>query len=259
MLIKPGVESHTFDPSPSDILKIQNADVFVCIGGHDEAWVDTALDGQDEGPGQVVKLLDCVETLPAEEEEHHHEGEDHDHEGMADEHIWTSPKNASLMAKAICDALVKADPENGETYDANYGKYDAALKKLDQSFRDVVENAPRREVVFGDRFPFRYFAEEYGLEWHAAFSGCAGESEPSAADIAELISRVRTDQIPVVYHIEQGSVRTAQAIAEEASVETEMLHSCHNLTMEEMKSGATYLSLMTKNVEALKKGLQGEA
>lgn len=252
MLIKPGVESHTFDPAPSDILTIQQADVFLCIGGHDEAWVDTVLAGQDGGPGKVVKLIDCVETLPEGGEGHDHGVDEHG----VDEHIWTSPRNAKLMARAICDALVETDQKQTEVYEKNYQDYAASLDGLDAQFQRVVDEGARREVVFGDRFPFKYFAKAYGLTWYSAFASCSGEGEPSAADIAFLIEKIKTDRIPVVYHIEQGSVRTAQTIAQEAGVQTLLMHSCHNLTVEEFTQGETYLTLMQKNVQALKTGLE---
>lgn len=250
MLIKPGVESHTFDPAPSDILTIQKADVFLCIGGHDEAWVDTVLAGQDKGPGRVVKLIDCVEKLQEDEE-----GQGRAGEASIDEHIWTSPRNAKRMARFIADALTAADEAQKQIYERNYQDYAAALDRLDERFRSVVDSGVRKEVVFGDRFPFRYFAQAYGLKWYSAFAGCSGEGEPSAAQIALLIEKVKTDRIPVVYHIEQGSVRTAQAIAQEAGVDTLLMHSCHNLTVEEYSSGQTYLTLMQKNAEALEIGL----
>ncbi|HIS00340.1 MAG TPA: zinc ABC transporter substrate-binding protein [Candidatus Excrementavichristensenella intestinipullorum] len=251
MLIKPGVESHSFDPTPEDILTIAEADLFLCIGGHDEAWVDTVLEGQDRGPGRVVKLIGCVETLPqAGQGEHGHE------EGRGiDEHIWTSVGNARQMAQAICQALEAADPEGAQAYRANYEDYAAQLEALDQAFQAVVDGGVRREVVFGDRFPFRYFAQDYGLTWYSAFAGCSGEGEPSAADIAFLIDKIQQDGIPVVYHIEQGSLRTAQTIAQEAGVETVLMHSCHNLTVEELERGETYLSLMEGNLQALAQGL----
>lgn len=257
MLIKPGVESHSFDPSPGDILTIGEADLFLCIGGHDEAWVDTVLEGQDQGPGQVVKLIGCVETLSQEDPEGHSlEGEQGEGEDQGiDEHIWTSVRNARKMAQAICQALEAADPAQAQTYRANYEDYAARLEALDQEFQAVVDGGVRREVVFGDRFPFRYFAQDYGLTWYSAFAGCSGEGEPSAADIAFLIDTIRRDGIPVVYHIEQGSLPTAQTIAQEAGVETVLMHSCHNLTVEELERGETYLSLMEGNVQALAQGL----
>ncbi len=241
MLMKPGVESHSFDPSPADIVKIGEADLFLCIGGHDEAWVDRVLEGQDQGPVQVLKLIEQVEPLEGEE-------------GI-DEHIWTSVRNAQKMALAICQALETADPEGAPDYRANYEAYAARLEELEQAFEQVVEEGVRREVVFGDRFPFRYLAQDLGLTWHSAFAGCSGEGEPSAADIAFLIDKIKNDHIPVVYHIEQGSLPTVQTIAQEAGVEAVLMHSCHNLTVEELERGETYLSLMEANVQALARGL----
>ncbi|NLL54632.1 MAG: zinc ABC transporter substrate-binding protein [Clostridiales bacterium] len=251
MLMKPGVESHSFDPSPADILSLKEADLFVCIGGSDEAWVDKMLESLGNEAPSALRLINTVEPLAAD---------DHGHSLAAvDEHIWTAPKNAISMCEAVCGALCEADPQHCETYKANLDSYKKDLEALDRAFREAVQGGVRREVVFGDRFPFRHLAHAYDLAWHSPFAGCSGESEPDAAQIAVIIDLVKGDRIPVIFHIEGSDARIARMIAEETGAEIALLHSCHNLTKEELAAGESYLTLMKKNAQTLKRALDGEA
>ena len=186
--------------------------------------------------------------------EHHHEEKDHD-EITYDEHIWTSPIGAKELCRAICDALCAADSAHAAQYRANLETYLTQLDALNAAFADVVSQAQRCTLVFGDRFPLLYLCKTYGLEYTAAFHGCAGDTEPSLATLKYLIDRVRDEEIPVVYTIELSSRKVALAIAETTGAQVAQLHSCQNVTREEFDSGATYLSLMWQNVEALKEGL----
>lgn len=201
MLLKPGEETHSYEPTPQDIIAIQNSDIFIYVGGENDAWVEDILDSMPEADMVTLKLMDCVDTL---EEEHvegmqeqpghsHEEEEDAHHEDEAeeedahsaheiDEHVWTSPVNASKIVEQIKDLLVECDPDNEQTYEANAAAYEEDLAELDGEFRSVVDSAERRLVIFGDRFPFRYFADEYGLDYYAAFPGCASDTEPSAGN-----------------------------------------------------------------------------
>lgn len=256
MLMNPGVDSHAFDPTPADILRIQQADLFIYVGGENEAWVETVM--ATVQPGRVLRLMDEVELLDEEPLPGIEDDHDHDHDeasAEADEHIWTSPANAIEMSRAIARALAEVDPANAAAYEKNLSRYTGQLAALDASFAAVVEAGVRREVVFGDRFPFLYFARRYGLQYYAAFPGCGHETEPSARTLAFLIEKVRVDAIPVVFHIEQGNERVARAIAEETGKEVLMLHSCHNISAEDYAAGETYLTLMQKNVGALKVAL----
>ena len=215
MLLKPGMESHSYSPSPQDIINIQNCDLFIYIGGENDQWVDRIINSleKDKRP-QVLKLIDCVSPVREElaegmqEEEGHDghdhgaaEGEAHEHEGEYDEHIWTSPRNAEKMTAAIMDKLILIDSKNRSFYKENAKAYIAELDRLDKDYRRAVADGRRRSLVFGDRFPFRYLADEYDLDYAAAFPGCAAESEASAATIAYLIDKVKKEQIPVVFHI----------------------------------------------------------
>lgn len=245
MLVKPGVESHAYEPSPQDIILIQQADVFVYIGGENETWVERVLLSMDMSNKRVVRLIECVETLEEEDE--------HDH-GI-DEHIWTSPRNAVLMARAIGEALTLADPAHTDEYQKRLAAYSNQLEALDQDFAELARGAVRTELVFGDRFPFRYLCEAYGLTAYAAFPSCANDTEPSALTIASLIDRVKADGMPVIYIIEQSNGRVARVIAEATGARVLTLHSCHNVSKSELAQGATYLSLMRANVAALEEGL----
>ena len=254
LLIKPGAEVHSFDPTPADIAAMMEADVFAYIGGESDVWAEEMLSGMTDGP-DILRMFDCVEEMRedhSEHEEHEHE-EGHVHE--YDEHIWTSPANAVLMVEAMRDTLVQADPANEEIYAANAESYIAEIEKADARIRDIVENAQRTELVFGDRFPFLYMAQYYGLEYKAAFPGCAAETEPSAKMLMELINYVAENKIPAVYTIEMSTGVIARTIADETGAEVVTLHSIQNVTADEFAAGETYVSLMNRNADALEKGL----
>ena len=179
----------------------------------------------------------------------------HLEEAEYDEHVWTSPVNAKLLVENIRDMLISIDPERADIYEKNAAAYLEELDALDADYRDMIGSAKRKELVFGDRFPFLYLVRTYGLEYYAAFPGCSGETEPSAATIAFLTDKVREDGVPVVFHLELSNGRVADAIAEAAGAETAMLHSCHTLTAEEAERGETYVSLMRQNLAALERAL----
>lgn len=255
MLLKSGQESHTYEPTTQDILSIQNCDLFIYVGGENDAWVDDILESFDE-PVTVIKMMDCVQLC----EEVHIEGTDdhdheHDHDHETDEHVWTSPKNAMAISQEICDTLCEIDEDNKDEYKKNCENYLSELQKLDGEIREVVESAKRDTLVFGDRFPFLYFAQEYGLNYYAAFSGCSTETEPSAKTIAFLIEKIESEDIPAVLYIEFSAQTVADSIAEQTGTKSLLLHSCHNVTKEEIEDGASYISLMEGNIEVLKEAL----
>lgn len=265
LLLSPGRESHSFEPTPLDVIRISEADVFLYNGGEGEVWVDETMDAYD-APDQVVcRMMDYVDVLEEElvEGMEAEGGHDHDHEGHEedsdeieyDEHIWTSPVNAKRLAQAVCDALTKADPEGADYYAANLAAYDEDLTELDEAFRQVVAEGKRDILVFGDRFPLLYFCKTYGLRYRAAFQGCSSDTEPSVKTLAYLIDKVNEEHIPVVYHLELSSEAITNVICESTGAKSLQFHSCHNLSREDFEQGATYLSLMWQNVEALKEGL----
>jgi zinc transport system substrate-binding protein len=257
MLLAPGAESHSFEPTPKDIIAIRNCDVFIYTGGVNDEWVDRILDTADTENIKIIKLLDCVEALDEEVKEGMSDGHGHEHEAESagDEHVWTSPLNAIAITNVIRDVLCSADSANAGIYQANAEKYTKRLTELDAAFRAVIKDADRRTVVFGDRFPILYFAKEYGLDYWAAFPGCSAETEPSAATVKFLIDKVRSEQIPVVFKIELSNGNIARSIAEATGAKVLVFNSCHNLTKEKFDGGATYLSLMEENLEALREAL----
>ena len=267
LLLSPGREAHSFEPTPLDAVTISEANVFLYNGGESEAWLSSVTDGLSRMP-ETVYMLDCVSALAEETREgmqsggifsrgHDHGGHgDHEHDEEYDEHVWTSPVLAKALCQAICDALCQADPAHQEGYQSRLTDYLSQLDQLDAAFREVVSAGQRRMVVFGDRFPLLYFCREYGLDYRAAFHGCASDTEPSLATLKYLIDKVEAEDIPVVYTIELSSQKVAQAIAETTGAKVLTFHSCQTVSRTEFDDGATYLSLMWQNVAALREGLQ---
>lgn len=271
MLLKPGTESHSYEPSPADIILVESCDIFIYNGGESDVWVESLLSTLDTSKVRVLKMMDCVEALEEETVEgmhtlghnHNHEEDEHHHEedfqpdtAEYDEHIWTSPQNAIQITKKIAETVISADEAHAETYRSRTESYIASLQELDAAFREAVSGGCRRTVIFGDRFPFRYLAQEYGLTYRAAFPGCSAESEPGAKTVAYLIDKVREEQIPNIFYIEFSNQKIANTIQEETGAVPLRFHSCHNLSKDEMERGETYLSLMTQNAENLKEALQ---
>jgi len=264
MLLLPGAETHSYEPTPQDMLKIQACDVFIYVGGESDDWVSGILDALDTSRMTVVTLMDCVEAVEEEvvegmQAEDDGEGEETEqeteNEPEYDEHVWTSPRNAMRIAQKIRDALCGADPAHADAYRANTDAYLAQLAALDETFQAIVDNAERKTIVFGDRFPFRYFADAYGLDYFAAFPGCATETEASPATIKFLIDKVNAEHIPVVFHIELSNEKMADTIAEATGAKVLLLHACHNISQKDFAAGKTYLGLMDANVEALREAL----
>ena len=283
MLLSPGEEVHSYEPTPLDIKEIQNCDLFIYVGAENDVWVDRILENMGDKRPETLRLVDLTETVAEEsvegmmeekghdheesreeEADHDHEaGHEHSHSGdssheeheEADEHVWTSPVKAAEITEAIAQKMAELDPPNADNYLANAQDYEATILDLDAQFRQIAENAERKILVFGDRFPIRYFAEGYGLDYFAAFPGCSSESEPSASTLAFLIDKVREEQIPVVFSIEFSNGNIARAICESTGAVQRTYNSCHNVTKEQMENGATYVSLMSENLETIREAL----
>lgn len=295
LLLSPGVEAHDFEPTPSDIILINKADLFIYTGDDMEPWVARILDSIDNDELTILNVSEGVETICEEEnrehnhihEENHNNIEDehmeddhreeddvehedshdgniilgsdehagHDHSHNADPHIWTSPINAIQMVENIEKALVKIDGQNGEFYKENAHEYIHSLEELDSQFREVVSNSNSKTIYFGGRFAMSYFAHEYDLNYVAAFDSCQAKSEPSARLIVQIIDMMRSHSVKIVLHEEMTDPKAARIIAEEIDGEALLLHSCHNVSKAEMEAGATYLSLMEQNVANLQRAL----
>lgn len=262
LLLQPGEEVHSFDPTSQDIIRIQNADLFLYVGGENDTWVDGVLSGLDKSVN-TFRMMDyvtlyeeeLVEGMQPEEEEEAATEATGTEETEWDEHVWTAPVNAISIVKAMTAELIAIDPDNASTYQANSDTYVKQLEALDQSFRDVVDAASNKTIVFADRFPVRYFVEEFGLEYYAAFPGCSAETEASSATVASLIDHVKAENIPVVFYIEMSNQQMANTVAEATGATPMLFHTTHNVSKAEFEGGATYLSLMQNNVLALQAAL----
>lgn len=278
LMIKPGVDVHSFTPTPQDIKTVQNSDIFVYGGTEHDKWVENLTKSIDMKNKKVVKLVDGIQQLEEEsvdgmKHEHHHDDkkedehnhdhkhekeDEHNHKGEEkelDPHYWTSPKNAIQMVKTITNALVEKDSDNAEFYKENAENYIKQLEGVDKELHDVVNNAKIKKVVIADRFPFRYLFKDLGLEYRALFSGCSVESTASAGQIKKMVDYVKENKIPVVYHIEMGKGELAETVAKNSGAKVKLLHSIHTVTKEDFDKGITYIDLMKQNVEALKEGL----
>ena len=251
LLIKPGAEVHSYEPTPKDVVRIQESDLFICNGGEGEEWLEELLiDGMN-----VIYMMDCVETVVEEEKEGMYVRGEEEEEEELDEHVWTSPVNAALISEEISARLCEVDPDNAGFYTAQFAAYEAQLMELDAEFHRVIDNAPHKTLVFADRFPMRYFTKEYGLDYFAAFPGCSSETEPSAKTVAFLIDRVREESLPAVLYMEFSNQKMADVICEDTGCEKLPFYSAHNITAEQFEEGVTYLDLMRINLETLKEAL----
>lgn len=259
MLLSPGQESHTFEPSPLDIIKIQNADIFIMGGGTSDEWAKKLISSSQTNNTQILSMMDCVDVVTEEITEgmtdNHHEKNDHSKFYEYDEHVWTSPVNAIKICEKITELLILEDSENTEIYTENSKSYIAQLRGLDKSFSDVLLSSKRQTLVFGDRFPFRYFADQYGISYFAAFPGCSGETEPDAQTVKFLIDKINNEKIPVILYTELSNQKIADALSEATGAKKALFHSCHSITKDEWERGETYISLMHKNVSVLKEAL----
>lgn len=283
MLVKPGAETHTYEPTPQDIIDIKNADMFVYVGGDSDTWVEKILKDVDTKKTHVVKLVDLVSTVEEEivegmedEDEHDHDHDhadhdhkhdhDHDHESHEhkhdhdeeeegpeiDEHVWTSPKKAMEIVKKIAEVASEIDAEEKTKINDNAEKYVAEIAQVDKDLHQAIDGKIS-EIVVADRFPFRYFADEFGLKYAAAFSGCSEQTEASAKTISFLIDKVKQDKIKKIYKIELSNVKIAETVSKDTGAEVLELHSAHNVTAEDFSKGVTYVDLMKRNLLALSK------
>ena len=255
MLLAPGEESHTYEPTPGDIMKIQQCDLFVYGGGESEKWVDSILSSLDSEI-RTVKMMNVVE-LCKEEHDHSEHNEEHFHDETEeyDEHVWTSPLNAIEIVKAISSELISVDGENEEIYTKNTVRYISELATLDEKMQEMISSSKRNSIVIGDRFPLMYFTERYSLEYESAFPGCSAQTEANPATMARLIKKVEDENIGVVFKIDLSKGTVADTICQETNAKIETLYSCHVISAEYFEKGETYLSLMERNFDALKSAL----
>ena len=279
MLVKPGAETHTYEPTPQDIINIKNADMFVYVGGDSDDWVKKVLKDVDTKKTHVMKLVDLVSTVNEEivegmedEDEHDHEHDhdhshshehDHDHDHKhdhdeeeegpeIDEHVWMSPKKAMEIVKKIAKVASEIDAAEETKINDNAEKYVAEIAQVDKDLHQAIDGKIS-EIVVADRFPFRYFADEFGLKYAAAFSGCSEQTEASAKTISFLINKVKQDKIKKIYKIELSNGKIAETVSKDTGAEVLELHSAHNVTADDFSKGVTYVDLMKRNLLALSK------
>lgn len=255
MLISPGSESHYYEATLAELAAVSRADLFLFVGGESDEWIKKSADVLNSGDLVQLPLIDCVPTLNEEIAEGMEHEEEEGKDAVPDEHIWTSPKNAKLIADAVCDALCRLDPENETYFRDNNAVLQRKLDDLDARLRRIVREGKRKTVVFAERFPFLYLAREYGLEYYAAFAGCSTQSEPSLATVRFLIEKIEEENIPVVFTIEFSNGKTADTVCASTGCKKLLLHSCHNVTKSDFDRGVTYLELMEKNADHLAEAL----
>ena len=265
MLLDSGVDLHSYQPTVDDIVKISNCDLFLYVGGESDGWVDDALKNAPNKERKVIRLLDVLgDSAKAEETVEGMQEEEHDHEEEAeyDEHIWLSLKNAQVLVAAISEALQETDPARKDTYAANAAAYAEKLSALDGEYRAAVDSGKYKTLLFGDRFPFRYLADDYGLNYYAAFPGCSAETEASFETVSFLAGKMDALGLPCVLTIEGTQHKIAETIVQNTAQKNQQvltMASMQAVTANDAASGVSYLSLMEKNLSVLKKALGQEA
>ena len=259
MLLKPGQESHSYDPSAKDIVEISGCDLFVYNGGESDQWVESVLRSAPDV--ETFRMTDAVALLSEEVTEGMQNAEEHDHDDHDDhdeaddeeydEHVWTSPDNASAIVKELGRRASELFPENAETVMANAESYAGRIDGLDAEFAELL-SGEERYFIFGDRFPLLYFFRHYGLNYYAAFPGCGSETEPSAQTMTFLLDKLQQpDSVPAVFCIELSSRRLGEVLAEDSGLPVAEFHTCHNISADDLAAGETYVSLMERNYKVL--------
>lgn len=265
MLLDSGVDLHSYQPTVDDIVKISDCDLFLYVGGESDGWVDDALKNAPNKDRKVIRLLDVLgDSAKAEETVAGMQEEEHDHEEEAeyDEHIWLSLKNAQVLVAAISEALQETDPARKDTYAANAAAYVEKLSALDGEYRAAVDSGKYKTLLFGDRFPFRYLADDYGLDYYAAFPGCSAETEASFETVSFLAGKMDALGLPCVLTIEGTQHKIAETIVQNTAQKNQQvltMDSMQAVTANDAASGVSYLSIMEKNLSVLKKALGQEA
>ena len=272
-LLDSGMDLHSYQPTAMDMAKIAECDLFVYVGGESDEWVEDALAEAVNKDMQVINLMDVMGDAAKEEEvkegmehDHDHDEEEHEHdheheedETEYDEHVWLSLKNAKKVCTEITEKLSILDNTNKDDYKANLDAYTTQLDKLDGDFKTLTDGAKQKTLVFGDRFPFRYFVDDYGLDYYAAFVGCSAETEASFETIVFLAEKTDELGCSTVFTIENSDHKIAQTIIDNTKAKNQSiaeLNSLQSVTKDQIGSGVTYLSLMQSNYDVLKDALQ---
>lgn len=252
MLLKPGSDVHSFEPTPSDILKIRNADLFIYNGGESDEWVDSILEslGDTDKP-VVMKMTDYVKPLTEMDADHHAEDEE-------DEHIWTSLDNAKTLVSKISDEVSKLDQKHKTVYNKNGLDYIEKISKVQSEIENTVNSSESKKIVVGDRFPLLYFATEFSLDWECAFPGCSTETEPSLVRLSKLTDTIEKDKIKTILKLEMSENKVADTLADETNTKVRTFYSAESVSKEDFANNITYVDLMERNNNALKEALSND-
>lgn len=252
MLLKPGSDVHSFEPTPSDILKIRNADLFIYNGGESDEWVDSILEslGDTDKP-VVMKMTDYVKPLTEMDADHHAEDEE-------DEHIWTSLDNAKTLVSKISDEVSKLDSKNKSIYYRNGLDYIEKINKVQSEIENTVNSSKSKKIVVGDRFPLLYFATEFSLDWECAFPGCSTETEPSLDRLSKLTDTIEKDKIKTILKLEMSENKVADTLADETNTKVRTFYSAESVSKEDFANNVTYVDLMERDNNALKEALSND-
>ena len=262
-LLESGMDIHNYQPSAQDMMTISDCDMFIYVGGESESWVDDALKGVKNKDMKVIKLFESVgsnirkeEHKEGMQEEHVHTDDDEEEE--YDEHVWLSLDNAKLICSDICSSLCELDSANADKYKSNLAAYTDKLSALDEEYSDMAESADTKTLLFGDRFPFRYLLDDYGLDYYAAFNGCSAETEASFETIANLAEKMDELDLDTVFIIENSDDSIAKSIissSKNKNAKIQKLNSIQSVTSDDISRGASYISIMNDNLDTLKKVL----
>lgn len=260
MLLDNGVDLHSYQPTADDIVKISDCDLFIYVGGESDEWVEDALRNAANGNMKVINLLEVLgDSVKTEEIVEGMQEEEYEYEEEADEHVWLSLKNAKMLVRVISKALQELDPNNKDIYAANADAYVKKLSALDAEYQAAVDAASNKTILFGDRFPFRYLVDDYGLHYYAAFVGCSAETEAGFETISFLAKRVDEWKLPCVLTIEGAQHKIAETVVRNTTAKNQRvltMDSMQSTTSKDVKNGTTYLSVMEKNLSVLKEALR---
>ena len=264
-LMESGVDLHSYRPSATDMAKIEGADLFIYVGGESDAWVADALKDSKNQSLRTVNMLDSLGDGKKEEEvvEGMQKEEEKEEEGDKgpeyDEHVWLSLKNARKLTGLISDHMKKIDPADADAINANTKAYQKKLEDLDQTYAEEIKKTGHKPVLFGDRFPFRYLIDDYGLKYYAAFVGCSAESEASFQTVSFLAGKVDELHLPVILTIEKSDHKIAETIRENTRDKNQKiltLDSLQSVSREDIEKGRNYLKAMEENLDVLKAALK---
>ncbi len=258
LLLPPGSESHTYAPSPADILKISSSDIFLYTGKEMEPWADQIISSAKNDKLIIADISSGVDLIESEHHSHHHDERNHhahEHEHNLDPHIWLDLTLAAKMVDNIASAFCEKDPQNSNYYKNNAENLKNDLLELDADFKDMISASRRKSIVFAGRFAHLYFIKRYGLDYISAFDSCSTEAEPSVKKVAKILDFIKKNDIPAVYYEEFSEPKIANSIAEQTGVKTLKFSTLHNVTKEQLESGVTFVELMRENLENLRQGL----